>query len=123
MKISNYKVTSSEQMYRLRLFLNIHTTKEHDNISKRSENNEIKLPKIIECGGVHFKNSQKNRQRRKEINREKEVQGGIVIEYKGYLIRKKKNETYKMRNGRGKINSEINSKKSQYKKKKNQEKS
>ena len=68
--MSNYKVTSSEQMYRLRLFLDTHTSTEHDNICKRSETKEIKLLKIRECGGVHFKSSQ-NRQRREEINREK----------------------------------------------------
>jgi len=53
--MSNYKVTSSEQMYRLRLFLNTYAPMEDDIIWKRKETKEIKLMKIRECGGVHFK--------------------------------------------------------------------
>lgn len=69
--MSNYKVTCSEQMYRLRLFLNTHTAMEHDSICKWSETKWIKLLKIRECGGVHLEGSWKNKQRRKEINRER----------------------------------------------------
>ena len=57
--MSNYKVTSSEQMYRLRLFLNTRTPMDDDNIRKRTETRDFKLLKIRECGGMHCKSSQK----------------------------------------------------------------
>ena len=97
-------------MYRLRLFLHTHTLMERDSICKRSDTKDIKFVKIRECGGVHFKSSQKNRQRRKEINREKKSTRRERQRIQRLAHKKKEKETHKTRKGQGKINSEIKGK-------------